>query len=434
MANHTETLRVLLVQPQWRGTRLPAALPPGALGPQLAVRQLPSVDACLEALAEGAADVVVLNEDGVGRRSEESLVRVRAVAGQAAILIGGGRGGEQLRDAIVLAHARHRAELAESRLVALVEDVSERAATARALKAERDRTAAIVAAVPDGYVLVIAGRIAEVNESLCRLVGFGRDELIGSQFPWPFWPPEKAERAYEPAPGDGDEPDPDPVELSFVHRDGHRFLAEVRTQRARNPDGTPLGRVLSVRDVSRLRDHEAELERLATEDPLTGLPNRRLFYQRLVGELADAIRHERSLAIALIDLDYFKQINDVHGHLAGDRVLREVAAQLQSVVRTGELLARVGGEEFAWILPEADADGAVWAGDRARRAVEAMELGQVGRLTISVGVALRAELREVTELYARADLALYRAKREGRNRTVLWRPQDSQSAASGSVA
>jgi diguanylate cyclase (GGDEF)-like protein len=125
----------------------------------------------------------------------------------------------------------------------------------------------------------------------------------------------------------------------------------------------------------------------------------------------------------LLDLDHFKQVNDTLGHPVGDKVLVEVAARLRDVTRAGEHLARVGGEEFAWLLPEADAAGAVAAAERAREAIRATPFALGGTLTISAGVCTLAEAGgESRELYRLADTALYRAKAAGRDRVVPFGP------------
>lgn len=200
---------------------------------------------------------------------------------------------------------------------------------------------------------------------------------------------------------------------------------------ALQPDGTPLGWVSTVRDVSERRRYEAELERLATHDPLTGLANHRLFHQRLADEMASAVRHGRPLSVAILDLDHFKAINDRHGHVVGDHTLVAVAQRLSTVVRDGELLARVGGEEFAWILPGADAAGVLAAAERARQVIRDRQMSPIGRLTISIGVATRELIGDATVLFEHADQALYRAKHEGRDRTIAWNPDAVSVVGSG---
>jgi len=163
----------------------------------------------------------------------------------------------------------------------------------------------------------------------------------------------------------------------------------------------------------------ARLAKLAMSDPLTGLANHRTFHSALATEAERARRHGRSLAVAVIDVDHFKAVNDLHGHMAGDRVLVEVARRLSGASRSGDILARVGGEEFAWIIPDADIAGAHAVAERARCEVADVPMPGVGAVTVSIGVAELARGGSVIDLYRRADEALYQAKRAGRNRTRI---------------
>ena len=166
------------------------------------------------------------------------------------------------------------------------------------------------------------------------------------------------------------------------------------------------------------------LEELALTDSLTGLKNVRYFHLRLEEEHALALREQTPLAIAVIDLDHFKRVNDRFGHRTGDDLLRACGRAILSVVRKGETAARVGGEEFALLLPGSDGSLAAQVGERVRSAIAATTLptknGEV-RITTSVGVATTAELGVLDPqlLYQAADAALYRAKRNGRDRVVV---------------
>jgi diguanylate cyclase (GGDEF)-like protein/PAS domain S-box-containing protein len=288
-----------------------------------------------------------------------------------------------------------------------------------------DHSSSILAAIGVGYLVSHERRIVEINETLCRILGFRRDELIDLEMPWPFTPPEGEEISYAMAQRMTAEAlatgFSEPVELPMMRKDGSRFMGEVVISPARAAGGEILGWVSTIRDVSKRRDYEIELERLATHDALTGLANRRLFDVRLDQEMADAIRYNRSLAVAILDLDRFKEVNDQFGHPAGDRALSDTAKRLQRVLRRGDLLARVGGEEFAWILPEVHSHGAWAAVERARHAIGDQPFEGIGQMTISVGVALRGEVADATVLYEHADESLYRAKREGRDRSIMWR-------------
>ena len=162
------------------------------------------------------------------------------------------------------------------------------------------------------------------------------------------------------------------------------------------------------------------LARQATTDHLTGLPNRRVFDERLASEISRAVRHDRTLALVLFDIDHFKRVNDREGHPAGDRVLAQVGEALLGETRAGETIARIGGEEFAWILPETRPDEAYAAAERARAAIAALALPGIGGITVSAGISNVAPDAAVDAgaLVAAADEALYAAKRAGRNTTV----------------
>ncbi len=168
----------------------------------------------------------------------------------------------------------------------------------------------------------------------------------------------------------------------------------------------------------------ARLEALAHTDPLTQVLNRRAMTLRLTAELDRAKRYESVLSLLLIDLDHFKNVNDTHGHLVGDEVLRELSRLLAGAVRSVDLVARYGGEEFVVVLPETPMDGAMIFAERVREQVaEHRFVGSGGRelaLTVSIGVAAfpGPEVNSVEELLACADEALYRAKADGRNRVA----------------
>lgn len=167
----------------------------------------------------------------------------------------------------------------------------------------------------------------------------------------------------------------------------------------------------------------ARLEQLAQTDPLTQLLNRRALTERITAEMERALRYDSTMALLMIDLDHFKKVNDTHGHLVGDDVLRDVGQLLGDTIRTTDIVARYGGEEFLVLLPETDDAGAEAFAERIRAAVEqhafvSDSLTEPLRLTASVGVAIypAARIESVEDLFARADAALYRAKADGRNR------------------
>lgn len=153
-----------------------------------------------------------------------------------------------------------------------------------------------------------------------------------------------------------------------------------------------------------------EASRLSELDSLTGLANRRVFHELLAREVARSRRYGRRLALIVLDLDDFKRINDRVGHLAGDDVLAEVAARLRGCIRSTDIGCRVGGDEFAVILPESTRGDADHLGARIERAVSAEPIARAGTLQVSVGVAELSPDDTASDLFERADADLYRAK------------------------
>jgi diguanylate cyclase (GGDEF)-like protein/PAS domain S-box-containing protein len=272
----------------------------------------------------------------------------------------------------------------------------------------------VIAALPEGLLVIRHERIADVNAAFCELLGYPREDLIGSKRPFPFAPPEDLDRiervgAQIGASGGGS------FESQMVRRDGGRIDVLASVSFLGTPASGDASLIVLVRDISDRRRREERLVRLAARDELTGLPNKRSFLVTLAGEAARARRHRRKLALAVLDLDGFKRANEIGGHRLGDRVLAEVAGRLGALVRSGEHMARIGGDEFGWILPDSDAEGAVAAVSRARSAVANEEFRSVGRLTVSAGICEQREALEAKDLYARADRAMYDAKAAGGN-------------------
>lgn len=208
------------------------------------------------------------------------------------------------------------------------------------------------------------------------------------------------------------------VDCTLLGPDGARTYVQL-SMSALPWEGLPVLYVL-INDVDALKSTEAVLRRLSITDSLTGAYNRRHFIEEAQRELERARRYGRPLSILLMDLDFFKQINDTFGHLTGDETLRRFVQTSQKLLRGCDVLGRLGGEEFGVLLPETDAAGAAVLGERIRAAVEQIAIDTERgpcRPTVSIGVAGCPVARcTVDDLLSCADKALYRAKRGGRNR------------------
>ena len=187
--------------------------------------------------------------------------------------------------------------------------------------------------------------------------------------------------------------------------------------------GSPADGVTMVgRAYNRVR---AQLANLVLTDPLSGCLNRRGLEQNLGREIARAVRTGKELALLAVDVDHFKAVNDTLGHLAGDAVIQEIGELLREIKRGGDVLARIGGDEFALLLPETGAAGAFRVATRIREEVRARKFQAVaGRVPVTVSIGLVAD-RAMDEnvahdLHSRADEALYAAKESGRDRVMIW--------------
>ncbi|WP_051304881.1 sensor domain-containing diguanylate cyclase [Chitinilyticum litopenaei] len=182
--------------------------------------------------------------------------------------------------------------------------------------------------------------------------------------------------------------------------------------------------VIGVNDITERKRLEEELKRRATTDGLSGLANRAHFMERSEAELQRARRYRHPLSLMMLDIDFFKQINDSFGHAAGDQVIQAIATVARSCLRDTDLIARMGGEEFAILLPETGLPHTMDAAERLRSAIEshvvATSEGHRIRFTTSVGVAeLGFADESISDLLKRADKALYQAKHQGRNQVCV---------------
>ncbi len=294
---------------------------------------------------------------------------------------------------------------------AVLDGLARKQADIRCSRARR-----VVDTALDGFLAHdLGGYLFDVNTAYCTLSGYDRDALIGSHI-GALKADGSAREAISHIVARGHAT----YESRHHRRDGG--LMTLAVSATYHPEEG--GQITAfVRDVTEQKRMEAELRRLATTDSLTGVLNRRSFLDTLEAEVARSRRHGHALVVAMLDLDHFKHLNDTCGHAGGDAALQRFVEGVRPRLRAGDSLGRLGGEEFALILPETDAAGGHRLLERlvAERAADSLDFrGHAMRFTVSAGHAALAEQPEASgeSLLGLADARVYEAKRRGRNRLV----------------
>ena len=261
------------------------------------------------------------------------------------------------------------------------------------------------------------GRYVRVNTSLCRLLGRSSDELIGrrdQEFTHPDDRPGDVEAAWRILNG---ELDTWQTEKRFINPSGEVVWAIANMVFLRDDEGRPLCWLGQFQDITARRRREEQLGHQAVHDELTNVANRRGLMQELEQRTAHARRYDEPGALLVLDLDGFKAVNDRDGHPAGDRVLVQAAAALQTRLRTTDFVARMGGDEFAVILPHADAGSARAVAEDLLCAFRDL---RPHPLSASCGISLYDNsVGDAASLLASADAAMYAAKAAGRDRVSI---------------
>jgi diguanylate cyclase (GGDEF)-like protein/PAS domain S-box-containing protein len=309
-------------------------------------------------------------------------------------------------------------------LVGLSLDITERRSAEERLRL----LASVFENVQEGIVISDAdGAILDINPSFTRITGYEREDVLGRnprilqsgrhhpEFYRDMWAALKSTGQWS-------------NEVWNRRKDGSVYPEWLGITAVSGDDGKQARYVGIFSDISRLKRQEEELQRLAHHDPLTGLPNRLLLADRMIQAIALTQRTGTLLAVAYLDLDLFKPINDRFGHLSGDALLAEVARRLLDTVRSGDTVARLGGDEFVLLLPDqASLDNCLAVFQRVlERVAEPLALpGQADSVcvTASLGISLfPLDAGDPDELLRHADQAMYHAKRAGRNRLLLFAP------------
>ncbi|WP_354700502.1 hypothetical protein DSM112329_00781 [Paraconexibacter sp. AEG42_29] len=288
---------------------------------------------------------------------------------------------------------------------------------------------------PIGMAMVgLDGRFTRCNAAICAITGRSAIELARLG-PFAFVHPDDVPAVAARFTSLGSETDALTIEHRILHASGRTVWVQAQVTLMRDDEERPLYALAQVTDVSDRRVFEDRLRHMADHDSLTGLLNRRSFEVALESHLQRADDGPASGALMVLDVDQFKTVNDTLGHRAGDELILRLATVLTSIVRQNDVLARMGGDEFAVLLPHADRQAAQNVADKllgAIRGDEQLLLGARRRsVTVSVGVCLldEAGAADADDLVVRADLAMYSAKDAGRDRVVFWTEEDREGRA-----
>ncbi len=273
------------------------------------------------------------------------------------------------------------------------------------------------------WTINLEGRYSFVSPSIAQLTGFTPADLMDKPLDdvLPGLSFSQLRGAFSAASTDGQGADSCRIfELKHPRKDGSMIWTEVTIGALYDDEGDQTGYIGISRDITERKKMQDELTRLATTDPLTGAVNRRAFLERGEKEVIRAIRYHHPLSLLMLDVDYFKRINDTRGHPTGDEVLRILVRTCMKCLRSGDTLGRFGGEEFTILLPETDRSDATFIAERVRSDLAAVkvqtEKGEEFSFTASIGVASEAGADfSVDKLIQQADAALYNAKHDGRN-------------------
>jgi diguanylate cyclase (GGDEF)-like protein/PAS domain S-box-containing protein len=320
-------------------------------------------------------------------------------------------------------------------IVIISTDITEHKLAEEAIRESEQKYRTIIENIEDGYhELDFSGNIVFFNDALLKMLGYSRDEFARMNYR-NLADEETAHqllqicdevyRTGKPSGG---------IEIKVMKKDGTMRVVELSVSLILDANGHEVGFRNLIRDVTERKESEETIRRLAYHDALTGLPNRLLFTDRLKMAIARAKRNRQYLAVMMLDLDYFKDINDTLGHHMGDRLLQAVGSRLTELLRKGDTTARMGGDEFLILLPEINNVGVTTT--IAQKIVESFQSPFIIddrklHITTSIGIAIYPDASDDVEtLIKHADIAMYRAKGSGRNNYQLFTPEMIVKASS----
>ena len=298
-------------------------------------------------------------------------------------------------------------------------DISERKAREEALRQAEERLRLTFDLAPIGMALVsLEGKWMRSNQALSDLLGYSSKELqalTSQEITHPEDLGTDLDLLGQLVRG---EIPRCTFAKRYIKKDSSVVDAMLHVALVRDEAGVAQHFISQIEDVTEKKRLAAEVLRLALTDSLTGFLVRGAGEQAIARERLRAARYKFGISLALFDVDHFKRVNDTHGHAAGDAALRAISRVMRSAARDSDILIRWGGEELLAVLPHADLEGARAFAERSRALIAALSFGSSGSITASAGTALIAAAEPFDDAVARADAALYQAKRRGRNCVV----------------
>lgn len=305
-------------------------------------------------------------------------------------------------------------------------DLSELKQAEYALHASEQRFQSIFETAAVGISQIdLKGRFQLINDTFCHIIGYSREEILTHKLTFQdiTYPDDLAldlqllEQLVQEIITDYQ------LEKRYIRKDGEIVWVKLSVAPLRDLNHQQIGFISAVQDITQLKSLQHELELQAHIDYLTSIPNRRHFLELAEYERARTQRYSNDLAIFMIDIDHFKKINDDYGHKAGDIVLQKTVQVMQSTLREVDVLGRMGGEEFALLLPQTNKQRAMEVASRLLTQVAENRVvltdDKVVNITLSIGVAVFKRQNDIDTLLQQADFGLYQAKSSGRNTVVF---------------
>lgn len=304
-------------------------------------------------------------------------------------------------------------------------DITERKMAEESLRESEEKYRTILENIEDGYYEVdLSGNFTFFNDSVCQLHGYSKEELMGMNYR-KYTDKEYSKKLFQtfnevyktgkPARGFG---------WQIIRKDGTKRYIEVSVSIKTDSAGNPKGFRGISRDITERKQIEQQLNHMATHDSLTGLPNRMLFMDRLQVAIAQSRRSKNRLAVMMLDIDNFKDINDTLGHMVGDQLLKEVGTRLTGILRQNDTVARLGGDEFIILL--SDLGKIEYAEGIAKVILKSLRkpfilVDNTINSHASIGIAVYPDdCEDVDSLLKKSDMAMYAVKTKGRNNYMFF--------------